>query len=119
MEIRVDNQGETGETDRLTNNDTQAEAEASVWMSCWKTCCDWRLEILSCSALPVIFIFMWIYLPTLTSDYKQANEHFNGTVSHSPNYVGFGERQSLVCNTSMTIGTVLPTEMIILPFFRL
>ena len=133
-----DTQKEADETDRLTKNDTQAEKGASAvyshaddgnellsWMASrlrafvlkmLLKCCDWILTIFSCIILLYLFKSMWIYLPTLTSDYKQANEHLNGTVSHSPNYFGFGERQSLVCNTTLSIGTVLPTGKTFLAF---
>ena len=106
-----DIQEEADETDPTSNNDTHPEEE---------TCCykflDRSLTILYCLALLVIFMLMWKYLPTPTSEYKQANEHLNGTVSHSPNYVGFSKRQNLVCNSSISIGTVLPTKMTFLPY---
>ena len=101
-----DIQEKTGETVPLTNSDTRSEEEASAC----NTCCDWSITILSFIALLAGFILMWIYLPRMTPYYKRANEHLNGTVSHSPNYVGFGKRQNLVCNSSISIGTVLPTK---------
>ena len=132
-----DIQKEADETDPLTNNDTQAEKASAVYSHCddgnellsWMAsrlrafvlkmllkCCDWSLTIVSCIALLSLFIYMWADLPTMTSSYKQANEHLNGTVSHSPNYVGFGKRQNLVCNSSISIGTVLPTKKTFLPY---
>ena len=129
-----DSQEEADETDRLTKNGTQAQkgasavyshADNSIEILFWVAsnfyafvlkCCDWILTIFSCIYWLYFFKLMWIYVPKLTFDYKQANEHLNGTVSHSPNYFGFGERQSLVCNTTLSIGTVLPTGKTFLAF---
>ena len=132
-----DIQKEADETDPLTNNDTQAEKASAVYSHCddgnellsWMAsrlrafvlkmllkCCDWSLTILYCIALFFIFKYMWTNLPRMTSYYKQANEHLNGTVSQSPNYVEFGERKSLFCNTTLSIGTVLPTGKTFLAF---
>ena len=105
-------QEETDVTDLLKKNDRQAEEVPCAPNSC----CDWSFTIVSCIALLSLFIYMWADLPTMTSSYKQANEHLNGTVSHSPNYVGFGKRQNLVCNSSISIGTVLQTKKTFLPF---
>ena len=119
-----DSQEETDETDPLRNNNTPAEKEnactsfiAKTWRTCIEVHSRYGLEIHSCIILLIIFILMWKFGPTLTSEYKQANEHLNGTVSHSPNYAGFSKRQSLVCNRSISIGTVLATIKTFLTLF--
>ena len=93
---------QSDENGPLIKNEMPPETNAETWSQN----CDLNIKILSCIALLFMFIGLWIVGPALSLEYKQANKHLNGTVSHSPNYTGFGKRPKLVCNRSISIGTV-------------
>ena len=56
----------------------------------------------------VAFVVMLIILCSVggrpTGTYLEANAHVHSNKAQSKNYVGFGERPSLVCDKNLTIG---------------
>ena len=97
---------QSDENGPLIKNEMPPETNAETWSQN----CDLNIKILSCIALLFMFIGLWIVGPALSLEYKQANKHLNGTLSHSPKYTGFGKRPELVCKRNLSIGKVLAAK---------
>ena len=65
------------------------------------------VTIVSLIGVMTLFIYFWAFLPQPSTNYVKENQKLSGIRSNSPNFMGFGERQSLVCDRNLTIRTVL------------
>ena len=65
------------------------------------------VTIVSLIGVMALFIYFWAFLPQPSTNYVKENQKLNGIGSNSPNFAGFGERQSLICDRNLTIRTVL------------
>ena len=61
------------------------------------------VNIVSSIGVVALFIYFWAFLPQPSTNYVKENQKLNGIESNSPNFTGFGERESLLCDRNLTI----------------